>query len=93
MVVGLGAVGEVRVPGGLLVEVGGEEGAVRLLRVGLLSLRVASLEREVAGVVRGVEVQRRRVAELPLEVERFRRLLAQALEDRETLEGLLGEKG
>jgi hypothetical protein len=88
----LGAVGEVRVPADLLVEVGGADGAVRLLRVGLLSLKIAALEREVADVVGHVEVQRRRVAELPLEVERFQRLLAQALEDRETLEGLLGKK-
>jgi len=85
-------VGEVRVPADLLVEVGGADGAVRLLRVGLLSLKIAALEREVADVVGHVEVQRRRVAELPLEVERFQRLLAQALEDRETLEGLLGKK-
>lgn len=84
--------GEVRVPADLLVEVGGADGAVRLLRVGLLSLKIAALEREVADVVGHVEVQRRRVAELPLEVERFQRLLAQALEDRETLEGLLGKK-
>ena len=90
---GLGAVGEVRVPSDLLVRVGGAEEAVRLLKVGLLSLRVAALEREVAALVKHVEVQRRRVAELPLEIERFQRLLAQALEDGETLEGLLGEKG
>ena len=89
---GLGAVCEVRVPRDLLGEVGGEGEAGRLLRVGLLSLRVASLQREIADICKGVEVQRRRVAELPLEVERFRRLLARALDDRKTLEKLLEQK-
>jgi len=90
---GLFGVCEVRVPGDLLVVVGGVGGAVRLLRVGLLMLRVEVLEREVAEVAAGLEVQRRRIAELPLEVEHFRGLLAEALEDRRVLEDLLGEKG
>ena len=89
----LGVVCEVWVPRDLFDVVGGDEGVIRFLRFGLLCLRVASLEGEVSELVRAVEVQRQRVADLPLEVERFEGLLAQALADRRVLEGLLGEKG
>jgi hypothetical protein len=83
---------EIKIPGDLYEEIGSQEKIIRLIKVGLLSLRATSLEREIADLIKRTEDLEIRNAELPHEIERFQQLLEEALKDRKTLEELLGEK-
>ena len=48
-----------------------QEEIVSLVKTGLLSLRVASLQKEIADIVERTEKSKKLIAELPLEIERF----------------------
>jgi hypothetical protein len=73
-------------------KIGTQEEIVRLVKTGLFSLRVASLEREIADIVERTEKSKKLIAELPLEIERFQRLLGEAVQDRRILEKLLDRR-
>ena len=70
-----------------------QEEAIKLARVGLLTLRVASLEKEVSDLARRIEESRRHVAELPCEIERLEKFLREICADQKTLESLLSAGG
>jgi cell division protein FtsL len=82
-----------KIPKDLYEEIGSTEKITRLIRVGLLSLKEISLEREIADLTNRTEDLEKRIAELPYETERFQQLLEGAIKDQRILERLLGEKG
>jgi cell division protein FtsL len=84
---------KLKIPRDLCEEIGSEKAIIGLMEAGLLSLKVVSLEREIADLRERTEVQEKKIAELPGEIERFQQLLEEAIKDRKILEELLGEKG
>jgi len=83
---------KLQIPRDLYEEIGSQEKMIRLIKVGLLSLRVTSLERENAGLTKRKKDLEIRNAELLHEISRFQQLLEEALKDRKTLEKLLDKK-
>ena len=83
---------KIKIPRDLYEEIGSQEKIIRLIKVGLLSLRAASLERENADLIKRTGDLEKYIAELPHEIARFQQLLEKALKDRKTLEKLLAKK-
>ena len=83
---------EIKILRDLYEEMGSEEKIIRSIKVGLLSLRAASLERENADLIKRTGDLEKYIAELPHEIARFQQLLEKALKDRKTLEKLLDKK-
>lgn len=79
---------KIKIPRDLYEEIGSQEKMIRLIKVGLLSLRATSLERENADLIKRTKDLEIRNAELPHEISRFQQLLEEALKDRKTLEKL-----
>jgi hypothetical protein len=83
---------KIKIPRDLYEEIGSQEKIIRLIKVGLLSLRVTSLKREIADLIKRMKDLEIHNAELPHEITRFQQLLEIALKDRKTLEKLLDKK-
>ncbi|PIU60203.1 hypothetical protein COS86_00210 [Candidatus Bathyarchaeota archaeon CG07_land_8_20_14_0_80_47_9] len=83
---------EIKILRDLYEEMGSEEKIIRSIKVGLLSLRATSLERENADLIKRTGDLEKYIAELPHEIARFQQLLEKALKDRKTLEKLLDKK-
>ena len=79
---------KLKIPRDLYEEIGSQEKIIRLIKVGLLSLRATSLERENADLIKRTEDFEKDIVELPCEIARFQQLLEEALKDRKTLEKL-----
>ena len=67
---------------------GSEENAIRFIRLGLLTLRVESLEKEIMQLSQKMEASRKRIAELPGMIRKSERMLAETITDQKTLENL-----
>jgi predicted nucleic acid-binding Zn-ribbon protein len=65
---------------------------VKLLRVGLLSSKVVSLEREIADLVSKTQESKKRIAELPSEIKDLEKLLEDFTKDQKTLDTLLNKR-
>jgi hypothetical protein len=83
---------KLKIPRDLYEEIGSQEKIIRLIKVGLFSLRATSLERENADLIKRTGDLEKYIAELPHEIARFQQLLEEALKDRKTLEKLLDKK-
>ena len=83
---------EFSVPKDLYEKIGDQEKIMKLIKIGLLSLRVTSLEREIADLIEKIEDSKKHIAELPYETERLEEFLREAIRDKKTLENLL-DKG
>lgn len=83
---------KLKIPIDLYEEIGSQEKTIRLIKIGLLTLKVSHLEQEIADLMKRTEHQKKKTAELPCETERFQQLLEEALQDGKTLEKLLGKK-
>lgn len=70
-----------------------QEEAIKLARIGLLTLRVASLDKEVSDLAGRIKESRKRVTELPCEIERMEKFLREISTDQKTLESLLSTWG
>jgi len=79
---------KLKIPRDLYEEIGSQEKMIRLIKVGLLSLRATSLERENADLIKRTGDFEIHIVELPCEIARFQQLLEEALKDRKTLEKL-----
>jgi hypothetical protein len=55
-------------------------------------LRVVSLEKEVADLAERIDESKKRITELPCEIERREKLLAEVIADRKVLESLESRK-
>jgi len=77
------------VPRGLYEKIGDQQKIIELMRIGLFSLRVTSLEREIADLVERTEALKKRIVELPYETEKLKKLLEELVKDQKTLEALL----
>ena len=64
----------------------------KLLRVGLLSSKVVSLEREIADLVGKTQESRKRIAELPSEIKDLEKLLEDLTKDQKMLDTLLNNR-
>lgn len=82
-----------KIPRDFYEEIGSTEKIIQLIKVGLLSLRATSLEREIADLTKRTRDSEKKIAELPKEIDRFQQLLEDANKDQKTLEKLLNEKG
>jgi len=80
------------VPKDLYDAIGSQEKTVKLVKIGLLSLRVTLLEKEIADLSEKIEESKKRIAELPHEIESLQKLLTEATKDRKVLENLLDKK-
>jgi len=67
---------------------GSKEDGIKFAKIGLLALRVASLEKEVAVLVKRIDESKKRITELPCEIEEREKLLAEVIADRKVLERL-----
>ena len=67
---------------------GSEEEAIKYAKIGLMTLRVVSLEKEVADLAKRICESKKRIAELPCEIEKSEKLLAEVVADQKTLERL-----
>jgi len=67
---------------------GSEEDAIRFIKLGLLTLRVESLEKEIMQLSQKMEASRKRIAELPGMIRKSERMLAETITDQKTLENL-----
>ena len=65
-----------------------EEDSIKFGKIGLLALRVVSLEKEVAVFAKRIDEAKRRITELPCEIEEREKLLAEVIADRKVLERL-----
>jgi hypothetical protein len=83
---------KIKISRDLYEEIGSQEKIIRSIKVGLLSLRATSLERENADLIKRTGDLEKYIAELPHEIARFQQLLEKALKDRKTLEKLLDKK-
>jgi len=83
---------KVKIPRDLGEKIGSTEKIIRLIKVGLLSLRATSLEREITDLTKRIGDSEKKIAELPKEIDRFQQLLQDAVKDRKRLEKLLNEK-
>ena len=81
-----------KIPLDLYEEIGSKEKAIRLIRIGLLTLKVNHLKNEIADLMKRTEDQKKNTTELPPEIERVQQLLEEALKDHKTLEKLLEKK-
>ena len=68
--------------------IGSEEDAIKFAKIGLLTLRVVSLEKEVADLAARIDKSQKRISELPCEIERSEKLLAEVIADQKILESL-----
>jgi predicted RNase H-like nuclease (RuvC/YqgF family) len=84
---------KIKIPRDLYEEIGNQQRIIRLIKVGLLSLKIISFEKEIADLKKRTEDSKKEIAELPSEIQRFQQLLEDALKDQKILERLLGEKG
>ena len=80
------------VPRDVYEKVGDRKRIIKLIKIGLLSLKVASLKREIADLTDKIKGSRKHVTELPHETERLYELLGKAIEDKGVLEKML-DKG
>jgi len=71
---------------------GSREDGIKFAKIGLLALRVASLEKEVAVLVKRIDASKKRITELPSEIEGREKLLAEVIADRKVLESLESRK-
>jgi hypothetical protein len=69
-----------------------EEDAIKFAKIGLLTLRVVSLEKEVADLAERIDKSRKRILELPCEIERSEKLLVEVIADTKTLDSLLSRR-
>ena len=83
---------KIKISRDLYEEIGSQEKIIRSIKVGLLSLRATSLERENADLIKRTGDLEKYIAELPHEIARFQQLLEKALKDRKTLEKQLDKK-
>jgi hypothetical protein len=67
---------------------GSEEDAIKFAKIGLMTLRVVSLEKDVADLAERIDESKKRITELPCEIERREKLLAEVIADRKILESL-----
>jgi len=72
----------------LYQKTGSEKDAIKFAKIGLLTLRVVSLEKEVADLAERIDESRKRITELPCEIERSENLLAVVIADQKMLENL-----
>jgi len=72
----------------LYQEAGSEENVIRFVKLGLLTLRVESLEKEIIQLSQKMEASRKRIAELPVMIRKSERMLAETITDQKTLESL-----
>ena len=72
---------------------GSEENAIRFIRLGLLTLRGESLEKEIIQLSQKMEASRKRISELPGMIGKSERLLAETITDQKTLESLESRSG
>lgn len=79
------------VPIDLYRNIGNQVG--KIVKKGLLSLKVQRLEQEIRSLEERIEYLRKRVDELPKDIEREERIINELIEDRETLSILLHKKG
>jgi hypothetical protein len=79
---------KIKIPRDLYEEIGSQEKIIRSIKIGLLSLKATSLERENADLTKRTKDLETRNAELPHEIARLQQLLEEALKDRKTLEKL-----
>ena len=86
------ATSRLRVPQDLYEEIGSSEKTVQLIKIGLLTLQTKNLKNEIAVLVKRTEEQKKKISELPAEIERARQLLEVALKDNKTLGKLLKKK-
>jgi DNA-binding transcriptional regulator GbsR (MarR family) len=80
------------VPRDLYERVGDRKRIIQLIKIGLLSLKVAYLEKEIADLTDKIKDSKKHITELPRETERLYELLGKAIEDKEVLEKML-DKG
>ncbi|MEM3458914.1 MAG: hypothetical protein QXN36_08550 [Candidatus Bathyarchaeia archaeon] len=73
-------------------KLGSQEKTVELLKTGLLSLKVALLEKEIVDLTEKIRESKKLIAELPSEIESLQELLREAVKDRKVLETLLDKK-
>jgi peptidoglycan hydrolase CwlO-like protein len=73
----------------LYQKTGSEEGAIKFAKIGLLTLRIVSLEKEVADLAERIDESKKRISELPCEIERSEKLLGEIIADTKTLKSLL----
>jgi len=73
----------------LYQKAGSEEDAIKFAKIGLLTLRVVSLEKEVADLAERIDKSKKRITELPCMIERSEKLLGEIIADTKTLESLL----
>jgi flagellar biosynthesis chaperone FliJ len=76
----------------LYQKAGSEEDAIEFAKIGLLTLRVVSLEKEVADLAERIDESKKRITELPCEIERREKLLAEIIADQKILESLESRK-
>jgi hypothetical protein len=69
-----------------------EEDAIKLAKIGLLTMRVVSLEKELADCAERIDKSKKRITELPCEIEKREKLLAEVIADRTVLESLESER-
>jgi predicted nucleic acid-binding Zn-ribbon protein len=65
-----------------------EEDAIKFAKIGLMTLRVVTLEKEVADLAERIDQSRKRITELPCEIRRSEKLLAEVIADQKMLESL-----
>jgi hypothetical protein len=80
------------VPRDLYEKVGDRKRIIKLIKIGLLSLKVVYLEKEIADLADKIKGSKKYITELPHETERLYELLGKAIEDRQVLEKML-DKG
>jgi len=76
----------------LYQKAGSEEDAIKFAKVGLLTMRIVSLEKDVADLAERIDKSKKRITELPCEIEKREKLLAEVIADRKVLESLESEK-
>jgi predicted nucleic acid-binding Zn-ribbon protein len=72
----------------LYQKAGSEENAIKFAKIGLLTMRVVSLERELADLAKRIDQSKKRITELPCEIRRSEKLLAEVIADQRMLESL-----
>jgi len=71
---------------------GSKEDAIKFAKIGLLTMRIVSLEKDVADLAERIEKSKKRIMELPCEIEEREKLLAEVIADRKVLESLESER-
>jgi len=84
---------EFGIPKDIYDKLGSQERTIELLKMGLLSLKVTLLEKEIVDLNEKIKESKKLVAELPSEIESLQELLTEAVKDRKVLENLLDKKG